>query len=316
MKIVALDVFTMGREDVSWDDFSQLGEFTKYDRTPPELILERAGNAEAILINKVAIGEKELAQLPNLKYIGVLATGYNVVDLDVARKYGVAVTNVPQYGTNSVAQMTFCHILNLTNHLYEHTQSVKNGDWSSCPDFCYRLFPQVSLVNKTLGIVGYGRIGQAVAKIGRALGMNIKTYSLPLAHDDSEVEFVSLDELFAQSDIISLHCPATKENEKFINSSLLKKMKPSAFLVNTSRGNLINEEDLAEALQTECLAGAGLDVLSSEPPEKTNVLLKTKNCFITPHLAWSSVEARNNLMNTALENLKAFTQKQLSNRVD
>lgn len=316
MKIVALDTFTMGQDDISWDGFSQLGDFTGYDRTPPEQVVERIRNAEAILINKIRITETELKLLPDLKYIGVLATGYNVIDLDAARKYGIAVTNVPQYGTASVAQLTFCHILNLTNHLYEHTRSVNNGDWSKCPDFCYWLYPQISLINKTLGIVGYGRIGQAVAQIARAFGMKIKAYSPHPKTSNAEVEFVTIDELFSQSDIVSLHCPATAENEKFVNRTLLAKMKRDAFLINTSRGILINENNLVEALEAGVIAGAGLDVLSNEPPNANNPLLNLKNCFITPHLAWSSVEARNNLMNTALDNLKAFMQNKQLNRVE
>ncbi len=315
MKIIVLDAFTMG-EDVSWDSFRALGKLEKYDRTHPEQIQERAHDAEVLLVNKVRLGESELAQLPRLKYIGVLATGYDVIDLNAVRASHIAVTKIPEYGTDSVAQITWGHILNLCNQLGLHISSVDNGNWTHSEDFCYRLTRQTGLYGKTLGLVGYGRIARAVAAIGRSFGMKVMVFTPHPDLSAPETQYTTLDELFAQSDVVSLHCPATPENREFVARPLLARMKPGAFIVNTARGSLIHEQSLADALNSGRIAGAGLDVLSQEPPPEANPLLHAKNCFITPHLGWGSSEARQKLLKTAAENLKAFLEHRKLNRVD
>lgn len=314
MKIVALDACTLDGDD--WSGVAASGELVKYDRTSPEAVVERAAGAAALLVNKVKIGETELAKLPELRYIGVLATGYDVIDLAAARRYGVAVTNIPAYGTEAVAQLTFAHILHLTNRLADHAASVAAGDWCRSPDFSYRLTPQIGLCGKTLGIIGCGRIGSAVARIGQAFGMTVVGVSRRPPPPESGIRRLELDELLRIADIVSLHCPATPETRKLISAAALAKMKPGSFLVNTSRGALIDEAALAEALNAGRLAGAGLDVLDGEPPSPGNVLLAAKNCFITPHLAWSGDEARAALLKIAGENLRAFATGRALNRVD
>ncbi|MGE4564655.1 MAG: D-2-hydroxyacid dehydrogenase [Victivallaceae bacterium] len=314
MKIVALDAYTLDGDD--WSAVAASGELVKYDRTPPETVIERAAGAAALLVNKVKIGETELAKLPELRYIGVLATGYDVIDLAAARRYGVAVTNIPAYGTQAVAQLTFAHILHLSNRLADHAASVAAGDWCRSPDFSYRLTPQTGLYGKTLGIIGCGRIGSAVARIGQAFGMTVVGTSRHPLPPASGIRQLELDELLQSSDIVSLHCPATPETRKMINAVTLGRMKPGSFLINTSRGALIDEAALAEALNSGRLAGAGLDVLDGEPPSPGNVLLAAKNCFITPHLAWSGDEARGALLRIAGENLRAFAEARNLNRVD
>lgn len=314
MKIVALDAYTLDGDD--WSGVAASGELVKYDRTPPEAVIERAAGAAALLVNKVKIGETELAQLPKLRYIGVLATGYDVIDLAAARRHGVAVTNIPAYGTEAVAQLTFAHILHLTNRLADHAASVAAGNWCRSPDFSYRLTPQIGLGGKTLGIIGCGRIGSAVSRIAQAFGMNVTGVSRRPLAVESGIRQLELDELLQSSDIVSLHCPATPETRQLINPATLAKMKPGSFLVNTSRGALIDEAALADALNTGRLAGAGLDVLDGEPPSPDNPLLTAKNCFITPHLAWSGDEARAALLKIAGQNLRAFAAGQKLNRVD
>ncbi len=314
MKIVALDAYTLDGDD--WSGVAAAGELLRYDRTPPEAVIERAAGAAALLVNKVKIGETELAKLPELRYIGVLATGYDVIDLAAARRHGVAVTNIPAYGTEAVAQLTFAHILHLTNRLADHAASVGAGDWCRASDFSYRLTPQIGLGGKTLGIVGCGRIGSAVARIGLAFGMTVIGVSRRALPPAGGIRRVELDELLRQADIITLHCPATPETRKLINSATLARIKRGAFLVNTSRGALIDEAALAEALNSGRLAGAGLDVLDGEPPSPGNPLLTAKNCFITPHLAWSGDEARAALLEIAGENLRAFAAGRKLNRVD
>ncbi len=307
MRIVVLDGYALNPGDLSWRELEALGECTVHDRTPPEQIAGRARGAGAVLINKVVITRSVLEALPELKYVGVLATGYNVVDTAAARERGVTVTNVPAYGTASVAQMVFAHLLELTHSVGLHAESVRRGDWTRCPDFCYWLRPVVELDGLTMGIVGLGRIGRQTAAIALAFGMRV------LAHDVTApaggmngVEMVELDRLFRESDAVSLHCPLTPETERLVDARRLALMKPGAFLINTSRGPLVDERALAEALDAGRIAGAGLDVLSAEPPPAENQLLAARNCNVTPHIAWASRAARGRLLATALENLRNF----------
>lgn len=306
MKIVILDGHTLNPGDLSWDEIRKLGECTVYDRTPPEKILERASKAAAIFTNKVVIGRDIIKQLPDLKFIGVLATGYNVVDLQAAAEADILVANIPAYSTASVAQMVFSHILNIAQNVSKHAKSVKDGDWTNSIDFTYHLTPQTELAGKTLGIIGFGQIGQAVARVGLAFGMKILFQNRSKKETNADFRQVDLDTLLAESDFISLNCPLTDKNAGFINKSTIGKMKKSAILINTGRGALINEKDLADALNSGRIAGAGLDVLSTEPPKAENPLLAAKNCYITPHIAWATKEARQRLMQIAAQNLKAF----------
>lgn len=306
MKIVVLDGYVLNPGDLSWDGFKNLGDFTVYERTPAELILERAKDADVLITNKVVLNKDIIENLPALKYIGVLATGYNVVDTTAAKNAGVVVTNIPAYSTASVAQMVFSHILNFVQNVSVHAKSVASGEWAESIDFAYWKTPQTELAGKTLGIIGFGQIGQAVAKIGLAFGMKVIFNNRSEKATDLEVTQVDLNTLLSESDFISVNCPLTSENTGFINKSTVEKMKPAAFLVNTGRGPLINEQDLADALNSGRIAGAGLDVLSVEPANKDNPLPGIKNCFITPHIAWATYEARTRLMAIATENLKAF----------
>ncbi len=315
MKIVVLDGYTLNPGDLSWDGIRQLGECTVYDRTPRELTIERANDAEIAITNKVVFDEKTIAKLPKLKYIGVLATGYNVVDVVAAKKAGIVVTNIPAYSTASVAQMVFSHILNFVQNVSVHAQSVTSGEWAASVDFAYWKTPQTELAGKTLGIIGFGQIGQSVAKIGQAFGMKIIFTNRSKKETGLQASQVELETLLAESDFISINCPLTTENAGFINKSTLGKMKQTAFLVNTGRGPLINEHDLADALNSGRIAGAGLDVLSVEPASADNPLPKAKNCFITPHIAWATFEARTRLMNIATENLRAFVKGNTINTV-
>lgn len=316
MKIVVLDGYTLNPGDLNWDGIKQLGEFTLYDRTPPEKTVERTKGATAIFTNKVVIDREVINQLPDLKFIGVQATGYNVIDLDAASEAGIVVSNIPAYSTASVAQMVFSHILHQVQNISVHAESVNNGEWSKSIDFYYQLTPQVELAGKTLGIIGFGQIGQAVAKIGLAFGMNIIFQNRSKKEVDIEAKQVELDTLLAESDFISLNCPLTDENAGFINKDSINKMKPTAVLINTARGGLINEKDLADALNSGRIAGAGLDVLSVEPPLEDNPLINAKNCHITPHIAWATIEARSRLMQIAGENLKAFIEGKPQNQVN
>lgn len=307
MKIVVLDGYTLNPGDLSWDGLRALGECEIYDRTPPELVVERARGAEAVLTNKVVIGREEMARLPKLRYIGVLATGYNIVDIAAARERGIPVTNVPEYGTRSVAQMTFALLLELTQHVGHHAQTVREGRWTRSADFCYWDYPLIELAGKTMGIIGFGRIGRAAAELALAFGMTV------LAHDVSAppsppagVRMTDLETLLRESDVVSLHCPLTTENQGLINADRLALMKPTAFLINTSRGPLVVAQDLADALNAGRLAGAGVDVLPVEPPPADNPLLSARNCLITPHIAWATGAARARLMDTVVENLRAF----------
>jgi len=308
VKIVVLDSYVLNPGDLSWVGIEKLGDCKIYNRTPPELFVERAKNANAIFTNKVIINEEIISQLPDLKFIGVLATGYNVVDTVAAKNAGIIVTNIPAYSTASVAQMVFSHILNFAQNISVHTNSVSAGEWAKSIDFAYWKTPQIELVGKTLGIIGFGQIGQAVAKIGLAFGMNVIFNNRSKKNVDINATQVELGTLLSESDFISINCPLTNDNEGFINRTTISKMKPTAFLINTGRGPLVNEQDLANALNKSIIAGAGLDVLSVEPAAKSNPLIGAKNCYITPHIAWATFEARTRLMNIATQNLKSFVE--------
>lgn len=309
MQIVILDSYTANPGDLSWQAFNDIGELTVYDRTQPEEIIERAKHAEIVLTNKVCLREQEIEQLPNLKYIGVLATGYNVVDIDAARQHGIVVTNVPAYSTESVAQMVFAHLLTVTNRTEHYARLNREGKWTACPDFCYWDTELTELAGKTFGIVGLGNIGNRVATIALALGMKVVAYtsksadSLPLG-----ITKLTMEELLTQSDVLSLHCPLTPETHQLINRQTLQKMKPTAILINTGRGPLVNDQDVAAALSEHRLRAYCADVLSEEPPRTDNPLLKCENAFITPHIAWATKEARTRLIDVAISNVIAFIE--------
>lgn len=316
MKIVILDGYTVNPGDLSWEGIESLGSCKIYERTTPEETIDRAKDADAVFTNKVVFNKALIEQLPRLKFIGVLATGYNVVDLEAASDAGIVVTNIPAYSTASVAQMVFSHILHHVQNISTHALSVQKGEWSKSIDFSYHLTPQTELAGKTLGIIGFGQIGQTVAKLGIAFGMNILFNNRSKKETSLNAQQVDLDTLLAESDYISINCPLTDENAGFINKNAIDKMKPSAILINTGRGPLINEKDLAEALNSERIAGAGLDVLSAEPPAPDNPLITAKNCRITPHIAWATTEARARLIEIATQNLKAFTEGKPQNVVN
>ena len=307
MKIVVLDGYGLNPGDLSWDAVSQLGELTVYDRTSSEEIIERSAGAEAILTNKTVITAEIMEALPDLKYIGVLATGYNVVNIDAAREKGIVVTNIPAYSTPSVAQMVFAHILNIAQQVQHHSEEVRKGRWTNNADFCFWDTPLIELREKKIGLVGLGHTGFNTARIAIGFGMQVTAYtsksSLQLP---PEIKKRTLDELFSECDIVSLHCPLTDETKELVNAERLRLMKPTAILINTGRGPLVNEQDLADALNAGKLYAAGLDVLSSEPPKADNPLLTARNCYITPHIAWASLEARTRLMDVLVENIKAF----------
>lgn len=316
MKIVVLDGYGLNPGDLSWKELEALGETIIYDRTYPDDLMARAHGADALITNKTELTAEHISQLPDLKYIGVLATGYNVVDINAAKKRGVVVTNIPAYSTRSVAQMVFAHLLNITQRIGYYACENRNGRWTNKPDFCYWDTPLIELDGKKMGIVGFGNIGQATASIAMALGMNVSVYtSKPQFVLPQGIRKMGLDELFSESDVVSLHCPLTLETENMVNASRLKTMKPTAILINTGRGPLVNEQDLANALNNDVIAAAGLDVLSTEPPSKNNPLLSAKNCFITPHIAWATYEARVRLMNMAVNNLKNFIEGKPINNV-
>ncbi len=303
--IVVLDGHTLNPGDLNWDGLSEMGELTVYDRTSPEQVTERAMMAEIVFTNKTLLTAEAINTLPALKYIGVLATGYNVVNIAAARTRDIPVTNIPGYGTESVTQLTFALILELTLQPALHSASVHAGEWTDCPDFCYWKKPLIELDGLTLGVVGYGAIGQAIARLGRAFGMKILVHTRTVK-ETKETEFVDCQTVFTESDVVSLHCPLTDENQGFVNAKLLSQMKSTAYLINTARGPLINEKDLAKALNEEQIAGAATDVLSVEPPSKENPLLTAKNLIITPHIGWATRAARERLMKIATDNLCAF----------
>ena len=312
MKIVVLDAYTLNPGERRWEELEELGEVVVHDRTAQLDVVRRAKDAEVVLTNKTILDGFILNLLPKLKYIGVLATGYNVVDLDVARQRGIVVTNIPAYSTQSVAQMAIAHLLNITQRVAHYAHEVHNGVWSAQPDFCYWNTPLIELAGKKIGIVGFGNTGQATAQIAEALGMEVWVYtSKPKKSLPKKYQKVTLNELFSACDVVSLHCPLTAENKEMVNSFRLSLMKQGAILINTSRGGLIDEQ----ALLSGKLLGAGLDVLSSEPVPNGNPLLKLKNCFITPHIAWATRESRMRLMNQAVENLKAWMEGRTINNV-
>lgn len=307
MKIVVLDGYAANPGDLCWDELKTLGECTIYDRTTPEQVLERSANAEVLLTNKTILTAEQIAALPELKYIGVLATGYNVVDVDAAKERGIIVTNIPAYSTDSVAQMVFAHLLNIAQQVEHHSGEVHRGRWSACKDFCFWDTPLIELHGKKLGIVGLGNTGYATARIAIGFGMQVYAYTSKSHFQlPPEIHKMELDELFRECDIVSLHCPLTDSTREMVNAERLRTMKPTAILINTGRGPLVNEQDLADALNNGILYAAGVDVLSQEPPRADNPLLTARNCHITPHIAWASTAARQRLMEIMLENIRAY----------
>lgn len=316
MKIVVLDGYALNPGDLSWKEMEVLGELTVYERTSPSELLLRSEGAEALITNKTLITGKDMEALPDLKYIGVLATGYNVVDVEAAKARGIVVTNIPAYSTASVAQMVFAHILNIAQRVGHYADDNTKGRWTDSKDFCYWDTNLIELDNKKMGIVGFGNIGQATARIAQAFGMQVCVYtSKEQSALPSGMKKVSLDELFAECDVVSLHCPLTPDTKEIVNAKRLKEMKPTAILINTGRGPLVNEQDLADALNEGLIAAAGLDVLSVEPSVADNPLLSAKNCFITPHIAWATKEARIRLMDIAVNNLKSYQEGNIINNV-
>jgi glycerate dehydrogenase len=308
MKITVLDGYCLNPGDLSWDALREVAPVEVYDRTSEEQVVARAAGAEIVLTNKAPFSAATLAQLPELKFIGVLATGYNIVDVAAAKARGVVVSNIPTYGTSSVAQFAIALLLELCHHVGDHSQAVRQGEWASNPDWSFWKSPLIELAGKTMGIVGFGRIGRHTAAIAHALGMRV------VANDAIEVNapdyegfaWLPVDRLVAEADVVSLHCPLTPDNKGMIDRRRLATMKPTAFLLNTSRGPLVVDQDLADALNTGVIAGAGLDVLSLEPPPPSNPLLSASNCLVTPHIAWATKEARSRLLGIAVENVRAF----------
>lgn len=317
LKIVVLDGYTLNPGDLSWKDLEALGTVKIYDRTHPGEVVERATGAQIVLTNKTVLDGEALSQLPDLKYIGVLATGYNVVNLEAARRQGITVTNIPAYSTDSVAQMVFAHLLNITQRVGHYAEEVASGHWTKQADFSYWNTPLVELAGKTLGVIGLGHTGMATARIALAFGMQVLAYTsksaaeLPAGIRKAD----SLEQVFSDSNVVSLHCPLTETTKNLVNLERLKLMKREAVLINTGRGGLVNETDLAEALEKGLLAAAGVDVLSSEPPVPGHPLVGVKNCFITPHIAWATFEARQRLMGQAVRNIEAFLSGQPINTV-
>lgn len=314
MKIVVTDGYTLNPGDLSWSKLEALGQCSIYDNSTYEENLKRCQGAEIAVTNKVVFDHKAISQLPDLKFISVTATGYDIIDIAAARNAGIVVSNVPSYAAESVAQMTFALLLELTQNVGHHSQTVHEGKWSKCGNFCYWDYPLIELSGLTMGLVGYGRIGKSVARIALAFGMNVLAFDPVAEIQDENVQSVDMDHLLSQSDVVSLHCPLTRENKGMINKSRIALMKSSALLINTSRGALINETDLADALDNNKIGGAALDVLAKEPP-RDNGLLKARNCFITPHISWATRSARSRLMNTTVENITAFLKGQPVNVV-
>lgn len=315
MKIVILDAYTVNPGDLSWHPLDEMGDLVVYERTSPEEVVERCNGAEIVLTNKVVLDSEKLNLLPHLSYIGVLATGYNVVDLEVASRQSIVVTNIPAYSTNSVAQMVWAHILNITNRVGYYANENAKGRWTENKDFCYFDFTHTELAGKTMGIVGLGNTGMATARIAQAFGMNVVAYTSK-SELPKGMEKVSLDELFKSSDITSLHCPLTTETKGLVNNERLSMMKPSAILINTSRGPVVDESAVAEALNQDRIAAFGADVISIEPAKADNPLLHAKNCFLTPHIAWATKEARQRLIDICAENVKAFLKDKPQNVVN
>ncbi|WP_439134521.1 D-2-hydroxyacid dehydrogenase [Pseudomaricurvus sp.] len=317
MNIVVVDGYTLNSGDISWDDVRALGDCHIYERSSSDEVIERCQAADAVLTNKVVFSDEVMAQLPNLKYLGVTATGYNVIDVDAASRRGIVVTNTPAYGTASVAQFVFAQLLHWAQPVGYYDQSVKARRWSRSDDFCYYDHNMVELAGKTLGVVGYGAIGRQVAQVALAFGMEVLVHTRTLPADlPANVSHVDLSTLASRSDVISLHCPLTEENKGFINAEFLSLMKPSAYLINTGRGPLIDEAALYDALLQRRIAGAALDVLATEPPPVDHPLYSLNNCTITPHIAWATKEARQRLMGIAVDNLQAFVDGESLNRVN
>lgn len=309
MNIVILDGYTLNPGDLTWEGFEKLGTLTVYDRSAPDEVPERAKDADMLLTNKTPLGQDIIRQLTKTKYIGVLATGFNIVDIDAAREHGIAVTNVPGYGTDSVVQLTFALLLELTLRVQRHSDAVMDGKWARSADFCFWDYPLVELANKTMGIIGFGSIGERIADVATAFGMNIigsKRHHTDQSHRKN-FRWADVPELLAQSDVVTIHSPLTAETKGLINKDNLALMKPTAYLLNTARGPIIVDQDLADALNNDVIAGAGIDVLSVEPPSADNPLFTAKNCLITPHIAWATKEARARLMAIAVQNLASFT---------
>ena len=316
MKIVVLDGYAANPGDLSWSEVEAMGVCVVYDRTSPAELMERAKDAEVLLTNKTVLDAAAIHALPALRYIGVLATGYNIVDIDAARQRGIVVTNIPAYSTDSVAQMVFAHLLNICQQVQHHSEEVRSGRWSSCPDFCFWDTPLIELTGKRIGLVGLGHTGMRTARIALAFGMEVCAYTSksPLQLPP-EIKRMELDELFAQCDVISLHCPLTPDTREMVNAHRLSLMKPTAILINTGRGPLVDEQALADALNSGRIYAAGVDVLSQEPPRADNPLLTARNCYITPHIAWASGAARQRLMRIAVDNVKAYIDEQPVNNV-
>lgn len=316
MKIVILDAYAANPGDLSWDEFAALGELTVYDRTAPEDVAARIGDAEVVFINKVRLTDEIFAACPNLKLVSILATGYNIVDLAAAKRRGITVCNVPGYSTRAVVQMTFALLLEICQQVGLHSGAVHTGRWQSCPDFCFWDRPLIELDGKTMGIVGYGAIGSAVGTVAQALGMKLLVTARHEKPVPEGARFVSLPELLAQSDVVSLHCPQTAENARMIDAGALAQMKDGAILLNTARGGLLDEQAVADALRSGKLLAAGMDVVSAEPIRADNLLLTAPNCFLTPHIAWAPLETRRRLQAISAENLRAFLAGKPQNVVD
>lgn len=314
MNITIVDGATLNPGDLSWEPIGAFGRYAVHPHSTPDQTIERCRDAGAVITNKVVFDRATIAALPKLEYIGVTATGYNIIDLEAAAGRGIVVTNVPTYGTASVAQMVFALLLELTQHVGHHAATVREGRWSKCDNFCYWDYPLIELEGLTMGIVGCGRIGQATARLAAAFGMKVLGYGA-FPFPAGPITPVTLEELLAQSDVVSLHCPLTPETQGLANAARLALMKKSAFLINTSRGPLVNERDLADALNAGRLAGAGLDVLAAEPPKPDNPLLTAKNCIVTPHIAWATRSARQRLLQTSIDNLGAYLAGQPRNVV-
>jgi len=317
MKIVVLDGHAANPGDLSWDEYARLGELEVFDRTTKEQMAARLQGAAIALTNKAVLDRAVITALPDLRYIGVTATGYNIVDIAAARERGIVVCNVPEYSTQDVAQLVFALLLELTNHAGHHAQTVRDGKWSKCADFSYWDYPLIGLDGLALGIVGYGRIGRAVGRIGQAFGMKILAASRGSSATDKNdgVQYVELETLLRESDVVTLHCPLTPETTRLVNTQFLAKMKRTAFLINTSRGGLVEERALADALNQDRIAGAGLDVLSAEPPPLDNPLMSAKNCIITPHIAWATKTARMRLLQVTADNIRAWLKGKPQNVV-
>ena len=317
MKIVVLDGYALNPGDLSWECFEKFGEITVYDRTPKDLIVSRIRDAQIILLNKTPITEETLAACPSVKLICVLATGYNVVDCDAAKKRGIPVCNVPAYGTDAVAQFTFALLLELCHRAGLHSDSVHNGDWCRNADFCYWLSPQMELAGKTMGIIGFGRIGRAVGKIAKAFGMHVIAYNRSRCAEGEEIgQYIELDTLLKESDIVSLHCPLTPQTQQIINTRSLAIMKDGAILLNTARGPLIDEQAVVDALKCGKLRGFAADVVCAEPMAENNPLMGAPNCILTPHMAWAPMESRQRIMDCTLRSLQAFLDGKPINTVN